>query len=305
MVILRDRYVPAWPRQEAPAYALPIAAALSRAYTTDAHFAAYAPATDPVRRLSLEGFARLGAVRMILFVVDIDPAGHGRSPEWDADVRERIERLPGEPFGYWTRGGARVVYALDREVTDPDDWTRWYLRQLVAIAHLTGIAADPACSDPTRLFRMPHATRDGELQRLGWIRGGPSAIGRWTDVELEEADLLATLGALEVSSVAWRRRAERLSPKREPAPPPPPAFGRRPDASRALRFAAEKVAGAGQGDRNAELFRRCRWLAGLVARGEVSRGEVVAEMTRAARAAGLGPAETRRTIESALGERAA
>lgn len=300
ILVVADRYVPAWPGRDVPAMAVDVWDAMTRAWPTDAHHTAYAPATDPPRRLSLAGIEQVGGVRMVLLLVDVDGPDHGRTREWDADVRERVARLPGAPWAFWTRGGARIVYAIDRVVTDADDWARWYLLALVAVAHMTGIIGDPACADPTRLYRLPHATRDGELQRLGWILGAPTAIGPWPDVELEEADLLGTLGVLETTVPAWRRRAERLSPRRV-AVAPPATVGA--DGERALAWAAERVAGAGKGDRNAELFRRARWIGGLVDRGELARDRATHVLAEAAGRAGLGAAEARRTIASAIGSR--
>lgn len=87
------------------------------------------------------------------------------------------------PGGYWyeTRGGGRIVYRLPapQEITCYHDAQEWRRDYAVTLAHLEreyGIVGDQACSDWTRLFRLPHATRDTQPEQRGSF-GNPHAIG--------------------------------------------------------------------------------------------------------------------------------
>lgn len=297
MLILPTPFVRSWPDHEgAPAgVVLPAGDALTREWPTDAHFVAY----SAERRLSGRAIEH-GPVRVGALVLDVDGPDHGRTPEWDAALLEKAGGLPGAPFGYFTRGGARFLWRLAQpfvvaDVDDAEAWARFYLLAAVEVAAVTGIVADPACSDWTRLYRLPHATRDGAVQRHGWVCGSPTSIGTWPGVTLSEAEATTALGWLSAQSPAWARRACRLAPPR-----PRRRVEARGDGGRALRWAAERVAGAGAGDRNAELFRRGRFLAGLVQRGELGAEEAATALVDAGKAAGLTQREAARTVRSAL-----
>jgi len=302
LLVFADKYARSWPaheRGDAP-QSLEIVDAFTREFATDAHLVAYSlPEDAPRRRLHSDALELLTAPPlMVLLVVDVDPAGHVATNRWREDTRTRAGYLLGDPFGYFTRGGARFVWRIDpHAITDADAWARWYLLALIAIAAMSGIVADPACCDWTRMYRLPHATRDGEPQRHGWVCGSPDTIGTWTAPNMSPADTLATLGWLAAQSTAWTRRAVRLAP---PAPRPMRAINATGDGSRALRWAVSQVAAHGKGDRNTELFRRTRWLAGLVQRGELAAADVDRAMVDAGIAAGLRVAEVRRTVRSAL-----
>lgn len=279
---------------------------LTRAFATDAHYQAFAlPPEAPRRRLS-SAAVDLGAVpSMVLFVIDVDPPKRGaermpRTPAWDESVLAKAEHLPGQPFGHWTRGGARFAWQMrPRAIDNGESWTDEYLLGLVAIAAVSGIVCDPTCADWTRLYRAPHATRNGQLQAHGWICGTPSAMGAWAPPVLSDVDLAAALGWLEVQSKAWKPKADRL------APPPRPAAAsmRAPeglrDPMRAVRWAVRQVASQ-QVDRNKELYTRTRWLAELAARGDLDPFDVMRAMTDAGLSAGLTSGEVRRTVASAL-----
>ncbi len=302
ILVFPTRFARGWPAHacgEAPEIT-EAAEAFTTVYGTDGHFTGYELAAEsPRRRLTLDALAALPVPpSMVWFVADVDAPAHASTDEW-RDVQRTLSRyVPGNPFGYFTRGGARLVWRLERRpIVDGDEWSRFYLLGLVALAALSGIVADPACHDWTRLYRLPHATRDGVLQQHGWICGDPAAIGAWTMPEISPADLAATLGWLESISPAWARRASRLFP---PPERPVRAFSGTGDASRAIRWAADRVANHGQGDRNTELFRRARWLRGLVERGELAAADVERAMFAAGLASGLTEREARRTIASAL-----
>ncbi len=177
VTVLRAQDVYGWPPldpskyREERAYELPLSRALTRSYTTDAHFVQY---TSP-RRLRLNK----GAVSetevclgVIAFDVDCEPV-HGTSepaPDaWRCTEEAKLAALweahPG-CFVYWTRGGYRIVYRLTSKVyiRTAEDAAQWRKEYFVACAHLErcfGIVADRACHQWTRLFRLPHATRDG------------------------------------------------------------------------------------------------------------------------------------------------
>jgi hypothetical protein len=68
----------------------------------------------------------------------------------------------------------------------------------------------------------------------------------------------------------------------------------------ALRAEELEVSTAPVGRRNTTLYHAARSLGRLVAAGILGRDEVTATLTVAARAAGLGRAETARTIRSGL-----
>jgi len=99
-----------------------------------------------------------------------------------------------------------------------------------------------------------------------------------------------------------------LEPPARPAwtPPPAPAWRGNDDhrarryAEAALRRGIEAVAGAGEGARNATLFREAAGLLRLVETGGTTAGEVAEALAHAALAAGLPAREVQTTIASAL-----
>jgi hypothetical protein len=101
-------------------------------------------------------------------------------------------------FAYDSRGGYRIVVALPEpvEIHDRDDiaaWRRFYKIALAYVGRRFGIVGDPSCSDWSRLFRMPHATRDanvGPEQRSTF--GNPDNIGTFTFEPSDEDVRIAT-----------------------------------------------------------------------------------------------------------------
>jgi hypothetical protein len=215
--VLASKKTPGWPRHsDAPKVDLIEAAeAFTRPWPTDAHFAAYSvPGIE--HRLTLDAIGRLPeGWPMVLLVVDVDGPGHRREPAWWAEERLKLEALaaahPGG-FFYATRGGYRVVYRLAfpvviRTVDDKEAWRERYRRELLYLARRFGIVGDPACSDLTRLFRLPKATRTpGGAPEDHPALGDPTQLGVWTHepsaAELEEdASLARTLASM--SPKAW------------------------------------------------------------------------------------------------------
>jgi hypothetical protein len=136
--LLPDAYTLSYPKEadKAPkVHYYPLAAILTRAWTTDAHFTAYHVPTWPYR-LSRDAIHLDGGVVMVVFIGDIDCAQahavsgrHGDIPasdDWWLEEVEKLERLravfPGA-FIYRTRGGYRLIYRLaaPRMLRSPSD----------------------------------------------------------------------------------------------------------------------------------------------------------------------------------------
>jgi hypothetical protein len=191
VTILRNRFARGWPEhiEGERTFVLSLGDALERQYTTDAHFAAYHSPNG--RRLTKDAPLQLGLVEMTAIVFDVDcEATHGSgepAPEaWRVELREKVCVLASvhpDPYFYETKGGARIVYSLPAPfiLSVDADAQRWAQAYALLVAHMErrfSIAADPACADWTRLFRLPHATRDGKVRpenRPIW--GNPDRIG--------------------------------------------------------------------------------------------------------------------------------
>jgi hypothetical protein len=185
----------AWPKHDDGGradYVSP-AVAFARRYQSDAHFAAYS-VPDTTRRLSTNAVGRVD-VQLRLIIFDVDAANHAGSDEWWRSERAKLfDLLEEHPDGfiYRTRGGYRVVYQLSRpiEIRDDSDRYSWWALYLAWVNYLRrrfDITADPACKDWTRLFRLPHVTRDGNVEQRDTI-GDPSDIGSW-DCALSSDDM--------------------------------------------------------------------------------------------------------------------
>lgn len=191
---MRNRYVRSWPDKPGiatgeRAYEVPIAEALTRSYTTDAHHVQY---TSPVvRRLSAEALDTGTAVTLNIVVLDVDcPETHGTpepAPEsWRVELRGKMAALHDahpSPYYFETKGGARIMYRLPEPavISAPDQsklWSQYYALLTAYVARRFGIEADPACGDWQRLFRLPRATRDGAAAPESWlVVGDADAIG--------------------------------------------------------------------------------------------------------------------------------
>lgn len=189
--VVFDRTARSWPKHDRgpAAYRAEFGYVMERPFTSDAHFGAYsAPAI--ARRLHTTAISRV-EIAMVVAVFDVDHAhshastgGDGRpAPDsWWFDLRGKLSRLPSGFFAYRTRGGARVVYAIEPfSIRNDDDRSAWAERYQAWAGHLNRhyeIPADPSCCDFTRLFRVPHATRDGVLQVPECV-GNPYRLGAW------------------------------------------------------------------------------------------------------------------------------
>jgi hypothetical protein len=191
VTVVRNRFVRGWPEHAngEQAYVAPLGRVLERAYTTDAHFAAYA--SPNARRLTKEAPMQLEGLQMTAIVFDVDCAAvHGSgqpAPEaWRIEHRSKARDLAAvhpSPYYYETKGGVRIVYTMPGPFTiaTDADAQRWAQAYALLVAHLSrrfGIEADPACADWTRLFRLPKATRDPKAHPENWpVWGNPNAIG--------------------------------------------------------------------------------------------------------------------------------
>jgi hypothetical protein len=296
--VLSTRYVRGWPEHEdgrvTPTGLVDL---LTREYPTDAHFAAYS--SPQPHRLTIEAAERV-PVSMTVLVLDVDAPEHRADDQWRADLTRRCEGLPGEPFGYHTRNGARIVYRLaPRPVAG---WSRWYVAQLLDLYARTGILADPACRDWPHLFRAPHGTRDGEPQALGWVCGHPAHVGVYLEAPASDGDRLRTAVQLAQAHPAWRAAVADLLPPVQGAVEAPrtrPSDQGPPSGDGALRHAVERVRASGQGGRNRVLYAQAAWMAELAAKGEVDAAEARRALGDAAREVGLGQAEIRGVFRSA------
>jgi hypothetical protein len=173
VTVLPDAFRRSWPPREGKplrphdrAYVLDLGAALERSYEADAHFAVYS--TPNRHRLNYRALEQGVTVELAALVFDLDGPNHVATPEWRTETRQKICALfeaEGAGFYYETRGGARVVYRQEEPTViatqeDGKEWRRNYAVLVANLARRFGLAADPACSDWQRLFRLPRATRD-------------------------------------------------------------------------------------------------------------------------------------------------
>lgn len=144
----------------------------------DAHCVTYS-VTDPEGR-TLPSFPRLRKVGPVVeqlrgqahevsawgFMLDYDNPDHG---VWRPGQQQEFEQRLAEAsqdvvvgaasLFYYTRAGARVVYLLDKPVPVGEESEAMH-RAVVRAWACSGIRIDPACSDWTRMFRLPLVTRD-------------------------------------------------------------------------------------------------------------------------------------------------
>ncbi len=225
-VLTRGTKVRCWPKHATGARIeyLPLSVALTRRFPQDAHVSAYS-VPSVLRRLGTDppAYAQIaGGVPLLVWWWDFDCAAAHRAmggsrvaradDAWWADTRRRVERLAlvhPAPFLYRTRGGARIVYRRPdplvlRTGADELEWSRSYLSALAYLARVFGIVCDPSIADWPRAIRLPHTTRDGELQLLDtW--GDPRAVGtfNYAPTEAEEAADLDHVRRLAKTDERW------------------------------------------------------------------------------------------------------
>lgn len=195
-----QRHSLGWPKYPNPrgdfdrAQYAPLSVLLSSEFDWDAHFTAYSLPEVPRR---LAGSALDRGPRMVLFLVDVEPAGHAPVTDaWLALERSRIaQALADHPGGfcYRTRGGYRLVWRLPaplelRTRRDRASWRASYLSWLDHLSAAYGIVGDRTCQDWTRLYRLPRVVRDGVRQDLGSL-GDPMSVGVWLRPTVEAEDV--------------------------------------------------------------------------------------------------------------------
>ena len=158
----------------------PLAAALERTYTTDAHLVSYyivdrvgrvLPEQPRVNKGGLSWLLEQGyAVEHELLFCDVDNPLHG---EWDDRQRAAFDELwataaPLQTTGvYLTRHGYRLIQPLDEPVSASE--AERYLASWLDELSDHGITPDTACVDWTRLFRLPHVRRGPVAYRSPFV----------------------------------------------------------------------------------------------------------------------------------------
>lgn len=148
--------------------------ALADQYDYDAHVVAYRVlGEDRCPRINKTGYQYLtdngGEVVAEIVLVDVDNPGHATWHSLD-EIEETFQRVRSTVIGknagfYATRHGYRLFWRLDKPVD-----VRFFeslTKQLVVRLRFEGIEADESCTDWTRLFRLPHATPEGDGRPIG------------------------------------------------------------------------------------------------------------------------------------------
>jgi hypothetical protein len=233
-----------------------LTAALQREWPSDGHFQACAGKWRN-RRLTAGDLGQSPIV-MSCFVVDLDAPGHLADEAWRAETAAKIAALPGSPFAYFTRGGARVIWLLQTPfiVGTQEDARTWKARYEAACDLLQrefGLEPDRSCSDWQRLFRLPNVVRDGVRQDFGMM-GDAAAIGNF---ELPEAAAPSrngrgTMHRRPLPEGQDRKRGDSSSSvtPRRPAPPNWP----RPVVDRGILFDLLQARGDIVGERHDGSF---------------------------------------------------
>ena len=171
----------------------------------------------------------------------------------------------------------RVALVCDRTLAVDEYPIAW--RQLARVLARAGIVIDHKCKNTNRLYFAP-VVRAGGVFAARVLTGSPLPVDR----------MLASGRATEAREVAAAAARRAQAPQR--------ATGTGTGyAHAALSKAAENVATAGQGDRNATLNREAYALARLP---ELTDAQIWDALGEAAARAGLARTETTKTIASAL-----
>jgi len=198
-----------------------LATALTHHYPCDAHLAGYSVPTWPYRLSSGALFPEATShlpdgIAMALAVFDID--GHAQvdiTAWWHAE-RRKLGALQARHAGiytYRTRGGYRALGILPDPIIlhtaeDAEAWHQCYLGWVAYLQRAFEIGADPACKDWTRLYRLPHATREERGRPEDWeTLGDPRHIGLWHCAPTAEDRALA-------QTLSRRKTAADRAPRR-------------------------------------------------------------------------------------------
>jgi len=186
--VMTNPFLRAWPKNETGGAAryTPLTEALSSKFGTDAHFAAYS-VPSIARRLDKKVVGKIGSgLPMVAVAFDVDGPEHQASEAWWHGERVKLERLfeSRSGFAYRTKGGYRIVFLLAAPIYIMDDadaraWRALYVSWCNSLTREFRIASDRSCKEWGRLFRLPHATRDGNAPEMRETIGDASAIGAW------------------------------------------------------------------------------------------------------------------------------
>ncbi len=200
---------------------MPLGDALERAWPSDAHAQLATSSRFRRRRLTSGDIGRM-PIELRAIAFDFDTAGHAPvTPAWRAQFAERATAAAPGCFIYFTRGGARIVgqlldpFAIGTEL-DARMWRARYAAKCDDFMRF-GLEPDRSCADWTRLFRLPHAARDGGAPEAWPTMGDLHAIGV---IDLPEAPAAKLSPRAASTPLAKRERSERARPEQCMTPPP-------------------------------------------------------------------------------------
>lgn len=211
---LVGKFVPAHPHGPRVEY-VRLSEALSAPRHRDLYLCQYSNEDTPFRLSSDSGVNP----SMVIVAFDIDDPGKIEKkarPEWLTTERAKIRKLVEQTnlFAYETKGGFRLVGTLPEPwllalPSDAAKWTAQYLTWCRWLARVYDIHADTACQDWSRLFRIPHGTRDRDAgPENRWTIGPAHDPGIWAP-EIAAEDVVTAEPSRVVPSV---NSAERTHP---------------------------------------------------------------------------------------------
>jgi AAA domain len=186
-----DRFARGYPEHPSennthtPTFYARLTDALTTTFEWDAHFAAYSCPEIP-RRLATHG-AFAHAPTMRFFVVDVDGPDHQATDEWWSSEAPKLQKLADDRrpyYAYRTKGGYRIIYGLTKGfvIDSPakaKQWSDSYKSWLTILENDYQITGDKACSDWSRLYRLPNVRRDGVDVTPANTLGEPDHIFGW------------------------------------------------------------------------------------------------------------------------------
>jgi hypothetical protein len=179
----RDRAT-AWPSPGALKHTLmPVRDALMGAFDVEAHMALYTAewedGTPVLYRLKGEAIGRVRNLTVNYFHVDADAPKAvkeaGKVEVWKQEELPKYLAMHADmgAFIYHTINGFHThalmsPFAIEDE-HDPARYSAMMRAQMDHIKRRYDIDADPKCVDWTRLHRLPHGTRQGQIQMLPFL----------------------------------------------------------------------------------------------------------------------------------------
>lgn len=177
VTVLPHAKVSGWPGAGEPYPTMPLLEALTLHHETDAHIVPYwweeeGEPSPRCPRLNLEALNQLTpteSIKLQCILFDLDGPNHTYSDAFKANVLGRLAKLPPYIYDgaawYTTRGGMRLVWALDAPV-DPQGWGEAQAR-LTAVLQGVGMPLDEATlgGQWNRLMRAPFVVREGKASK--------------------------------------------------------------------------------------------------------------------------------------------